>query len=209
MLNVEKVNDEDEVNHSVTPETDVISKIHNVGEYTILPNGLLNSIQYYIILQSEHVKIGIYNPKINIPLVVREFQISAKQFSLIANKYRFVDSNAIDCYTATHMDEWKDRRISYLPTDVGNKAIGSFTSQGKSPSSDMYKITTPLKENLLMSYIYHGHSALLVVNIKEETSILLDPYETSNVKDRVFKAFYAYIESCKPPCSLSDLKYVQ
>ena len=57
---VEKVNDDFEVKHSITPETNVISKIHDVGEYTISLKGLVNSIQYYITSHSEHVKIRIY-----------------------------------------------------------------------------------------------------------------------------------------------------
>ena len=131
-------------------------------------------------------------PKINVSLVIRKFQISDKQFPPIANKQRFIDSNVIDCYTVTHVDEWKDKRILYMPTDTGNKAIKTFASQRKSPSSDMYKITTPLEEQLLMPYIYHGHSVLLVANIKEETLTLLDPYEIANDKNKVLAAFYAY-----------------
>ena len=132
VLNVEKVNDEYKVNHSIKPEINVITKIHNVGEYAILPKGLVNSIQFSITSHSEHVKIGIYKPKTNVPLEVREFQISAKQFSPNANKHSFVDSNAIDCYTATQIDGWKDKRISYMPTDIGNKAVSTFASQRKS-----------------------------------------------------------------------------
>ena len=73
----------------------------------------------------------------------------------------------------------------------------------------MYKITTPLKDRLMMPYRYHGHSWLFLADIEEETLTLLDLYENSCDKPRVFKAFYEYIRSCKSPRTLSDLKHIK
>lgn len=52
----------------------------------ILPNGLVNNVQHYITSSSEFVKIGIYAPKRNMHLVLKQFQMSAKQFTLIVHK---------------------------------------------------------------------------------------------------------------------------
>ena len=135
VLNIEKKDDELDANHSLTT-TNVISENHNVGKYKMSPNGLVNSIQHYIT------------------------SIAAKQFAPIANENRFIDSSIIDCYTVTHIHEFKNKGITYMPTDIANKAIGSFASQRKCSKSDMYKKSTPLKEKLLMANMYHGHSCL-------------------------------------------------
>ena len=47
VLNMEKIEDEFEKNHSIKPATNFISKYHNVGEYNILPNELV-TLHYLI-----------------------------------------------------------------------------------------------------------------------------------------------------------------
>ena len=176
-------------------------------KYDILPNGLVNSVPYYLWSSSEYMKIGIYKPKTNFPLVIKEFQMAAKQFTPIASPHRWIDSIIIDCFTATNMDDWKDKNISYMPTDIANKAIGTFASQRKSSTSDVYKIIVPLKDKLLIPYMFQGHCALFLVNVKEGTTTLLDPYEAAFDKARVHQAFHTCIGNCKVPCALSGLKH--
>ena len=166
-------------------------------KYDILPNGLVNSVPYYLWLSSEYVKIGIYKPKTNFLIVITEFQMAAKQF----------DSIIINSFTATNMDDWKDKKISYMPTDIANKAIGTFASERKSSTSDVYKRRVPLKDKLLIPYMFQGYCALFLVNVKEVITTLLDPCEAAFDKARVHEAFYTYISNCKVPCSLSNLKH--
>ena len=205
----DKVNDNLSENQVLTLAVPVIPMRQSSGGYGILPNGLINSVKHYIILStSEYVKIGIFKPKINVPLVLKEFQMAAKQFYPIANTRRWIDSIIIGCFIATHMDEWVDKNISYMPTDIANKAIGTFAAEKKRSNSDIYKIFSPLNDVLLMPYVFEGHCALLIVNIKEETLTVMDPYEVSCDQERVVTALHTYVKSCKPPCTLSDLKHL-
>ena len=80
-----------------------------------------------------------------------------------------------------------------MPTDITTKASGTFVTARKSSKSNVYNITTLLKDKLLMPYMFEGHCALLLINITKETFTLLDPYETECDRERVFVAFKTYI----------------
>ena len=192
--------------HSI--KANILRENSAVGRCGILPNGLINSVLHYSISQSAYVKIGIYESKTNVSLSHSEFQMTAKEFYTVVNTYMWVDSLIIDCYTVTHMDEWKNENISYMPTDIANKAIGNFASKRKGTASEIFRIKTPLKDKLLIPYVFEGHCSLLFVNINEGTVAIMDPLKNSGDKGRVFEAFTEYIGACGEPCTLSDLKHI-
>ena len=120
----------------------------------------------------------------------------------------WVDSLIIDCYTVTHMDKWKDENISYIPADFAHNAIGNFASKRKGTASDIFRIKTPLKDKLLIPYVFEGHCSLLFVNIIEGTVAIMDPFNNAGDTDRVCQAFLDYIRVCGEPYTLSHLKNI-
>ena len=134
--------------------------------------------------------------------------MAAKEFYTVVNTFMWVDSLIIDCYTSTQIGNWKDENVCYMPTDIANKAIGNFASKRKVTASEIFKIKTPLKEKILIPYVFEGHCSLLFVNVVEGTIAILDPFRNSGDKDRVFEAFLDYVRAYAEPYSLSDLKHI-
>ncbi|XP_043470929.1 uncharacterized protein LOC122504094 [Leptopilina heterotoma] len=174
----------------------ILRKTHEIkNNIDILPNGLINSVWHYVTSSSESIKIGIYEPNTNITLVLKEFQMSAKQFSPVVRKLQWIDSTIVDCFTTTHMNSWTNKEVTYMPTDIANKAIGSYATVRKSPLSELYTIKTPINKILLMPYMFDGHCSLLCVDTRNYIYTLLDPYENSIDEGRAIKEFKNYINS--------------
>lgn len=114
----------------------------------------------------------------------------------------------MDCFTAANMDSWTNSEVTYMPTDISNKIVGSFADVKKNKASDIYKIQVPKKNTLLIPYMYVGHCSALVIDKQNCTWTLLDPYEQSVDDGRAIKHFYNYVNSCKSDCTLSEFKNI-
>lgn len=149
--NAERIDDPPESQFNQKQSSKTTTDNNNNDGLDVLPNGLINSVSYYITSKSYYVQIGLYSYKINHPLIQKQFQISARHFSGVVSTNGWVDGQVIDAYTVTHMDEL-EANVTYLPTDIGCSAIGNFWEKRIHSSSKIYNISTSLKGKLLIPY---------------------------------------------------------
>lgn len=211
-INIDNLKNEGQATIAIRDESseehDRIRSASRVGKCGILLNGLVNSVAYYSFSHSYFIKIGTYRAKVKIPLSYTEFQLTAREMYDLPGKTGWINSIIIDCFIATRMDHWGSGDISYMSTDLSNKAIGNLAPEKKSKMAEILNIKTPVKNKLLIPYVYAGHYRLVYVDKVEETFALLDPYEVSWDEDRVFQAFLDYLKEVKGSSSLTDLKYI-
>ena len=93
-------------------------------------------------------KIGIYKSENDVALLHSEFQMSAEEFHMVVDTNMWVALLVIDCYTVTHMDKWKDENISYMPTDIANKAIGNFAAKRKGTKIGIFQNPNPAQRQI-------------------------------------------------------------
>ena len=67
----------------------------------------------------------------------------------------------------------------------------------------------PLKNILLLPYLNNFHWRLIIVNIKEESFTMLDPFEEGSDLDRAFSENDNFIRMCKDGSSFSMLKTIK
>lgn len=189
---------------AIKSKSNIKAKAKDLPKYF---NRFVKDPLFYQQSSSGHVAVGIYETKK--VLAKSDFRLDASHFSTLKDN-KWIDGKVIDCYTASHADEWEENTM-FLTTDdtieiIGGNSVNTVRSFGKR----IHKISAHLPERLLLPYVYNSHWRLLVVNIKNKTLCLLDPYANDDVEyERVVKAFKEFIIKFKSPSNFPSLKHVE
>lgn len=117
--------------------------------------------------------------------------------TLSTDKTAWIDEDIIDCCAIANIKHWKG--VMYVPTLLIYSIIRDISDQNIHKDSQIYKLRFPTKGRIFMPYVYRNHWRLMVVNIHNQTIIVIDPERKHACADqnRAFAAFRNYIQSEK------------
>ena len=96
-----------------------------------------------------------------------------------------------------------------MPTDDTRTAIGDYTNQRRKTNISLYHIDFPLGDVILLSYVFNFHWRLLIIEVKNKCTTLLDPFQEATDCPRVFDEFKNFLKACKDNTSFGKLKKIE
>ena len=100
---------------------------------------------------------------------MESFQLTTYEFSTLRS-HIWINGIVIDSYVAANIDEWID--TLFVPTEDTSLILGDFSGKRIDRNRKICKTNKPIKNTLLMPYLYQNHWRVLVIKVREEKLIL-------------------------------------